>query len=70
MILVLLCPFLLFSQQSEEREVKAVRTEESIVVDGRLDDLAWQKAEVIDHLTQREPQEGEPITESTEIRIL
>lgn len=70
MILVLLCPFLLFSQQSEEREVRAVRTEESIAVDGRLDDLAWQKAEVIDHLTQREPQEGESITESTEIRIL
>jgi hypothetical protein len=39
-------------------------------VDGKLDDPVWQKAEVINRLTQREPQEGEPITESTEIRIL
>jgi hypothetical protein len=61
---------LLFSQQSEELEVRAVRTEEPITVDGKLDDSAWETADVIDRLTQREPREGKPITESTEIRIL
>jgi hypothetical protein len=69
-ILALLCPLLLSSQQIEVREVKAVRTDESIQVDGKLDDTAWQKAEVIDTLFQREPEEGVPITEATEIRIL
>jgi len=69
-LLGLLFSSLLFSQQPEEREVRAVRTVESIAVDGKLDEPAWRKAEVIDNLIQREPQEGEPITEPTEIRIL
>jgi hypothetical protein len=69
-LLGILFSSLLFSQQPEEREVRAVRAVESIAVDGKLDEPAWQKAEVIDNLTQREPQEGEPITEPTEIRIL
>ncbi|MCK4932746.1 MAG: carbohydrate binding family 9 domain-containing protein, partial [Candidatus Aminicenantes bacterium] len=33
-------------------------------------DPAWRSAHVITNLTQREPSEGEPSTESTEIRIL
>jgi hypothetical protein len=60
----------LYSQQAEERKVRAVRTAESVLLDGKLKDPAWQEAEVIHDLTQREPREGEPITESTEIRIL
>jgi len=69
-LLALLFSPLLFSQQPEERAVRAVRTVEPLTVDGKLDELVWQKAEVIDILTQREPQEGEAITEPTEIRIL
>ncbi|MGB3861232.1 MAG: DUF5916 domain-containing protein [Candidatus Aminicenantaceae bacterium] len=69
-LLGLLFSSLLFSQQPEEREVRAVRVVGPITVDGKLDEPAWQKAGVIDNLTQREPQEGEPITESTVIRIL
>ena len=69
-LLAFLCASPLFSQQSEELEVRAARAEEPISVDGKLDELAWQKAQVIDNLTQREPQEGKPITEPTEIRIL
>jgi hypothetical protein len=69
-LLALLCSPLLFSQQPEDFEVRAVRAAEPITVDGILDDSVWQSAEVIDNLTQREPQEGEPATELTEIRIL
>ena len=69
-LLGLLFSSLLFSQQPEEREIRAARTVESIAVDGKIDEPAWKKAEVIDNLIQREPQEGEPITEPTEIRIL
>ncbi|MGD9344310.1 MAG: DUF5916 domain-containing protein [Candidatus Aminicenantes bacterium] len=68
--LVFLYPFLLFSQQPEELKIRAVRAAEPIIVDGKLDDMAWQRAEVIGDLTQREPREGEPITEATEVRIL
>ncbi len=67
---VLLSSSLLFSQQTGEREVRAVKTDEPIRLDGKLDDPVWQKAKVIDDLVQREPQEGEPISETTEIRIL
>ena len=70
LILGLLCSSFLFSQQSEDLELRAVRTDEPVRMDGRLDDAAWQKAEVIDNLIQREPDEGKPITETTEIRIL
>jgi hypothetical protein len=40
------------------------------VIDGRLDDEVWQRATVISGFTQREPHEGEPATERTEVRLL
>jgi hypothetical protein len=70
MLMGLLFASLLFSQQTEEHEIRAVRTAKPITVDGNLDDPAWQRAEVIDRLIQKEPQDGETITEPTEIRIL
>src|SRR6266704_3688379 len=39
-------------------------------LDGTLDDPLWQSAKVITDFSQREPNEGEPATEKTEIRIL
>ena len=39
-------------------------------LDGRLDDPAWKDAAPIGPLTQREPKEGAPASESTEIRVL
>ncbi|HYH81739.1 MAG TPA: DUF5916 domain-containing protein [Longimicrobium sp.] len=39
-------------------------------VDGRLDDAAWAAAPVLGGLTQKEPKEGEPATERTEVRFL
>lgn len=40
------------------------------VLDGRLDDAVWRNARVIDNLRQREPEEGTPATERTEMRVL
>lgn len=40
------------------------------VVDGRLDDAAWQAATPITEFTQRDPHEGQPATERTEARVL
>ncbi|MGH7129350.1 MAG: DUF5916 domain-containing protein, partial [Planctomycetaceae bacterium] len=42
----------------------------SPVIDGRLDDAAWLQAPPIGSFVQREPLEGEPPSERTEIRIV
>ena len=41
-----------------------------IVVDGRLDDAAWQQAPPARGFKQREPKEGADATDDTEVRIL
>ncbi len=40
------------------------------MIDGRLDERVWRDAAVITRLIQREPQEGEPASEQTEIRVM
>ena len=47
----------------------AVRTREAPAIDGRLDDAAWSAAPVIESFTQRDPDEGAPASEATEVRI-
>ncbi len=39
-------------------------------IDGRVDDPQWKLAEPITNFVQREPYEGQPPTERTEVRIL
>jgi hypothetical protein len=39
-------------------------------VDGRLDDAAWAAAPVLTGLMQKDPKEGEPASERTEVRFL
>jgi len=56
--------------ESERPTAKAVRTSEPIVIDGVLDEAAWFSAPAITDLIQIVPDEGEPQTERTEIRIL
>jgi hypothetical protein len=41
-----------------------------IVIDGRLDEADWQGAEVATGFLQRDPDEGQPASERTEVRIL
>jgi hypothetical protein len=42
----------------------------TVHVDGHLDEAAWDAAPVVDRFTQRQPKEGEPATERTEVRAL
>lgn len=51
-------------------ELIAIHIAEPIVTDGVLDEPAWQRAQPIDTLLQREPIEGAPASERTEIRVL
>ncbi|MFL5562658.1 MAG: DUF5916 domain-containing protein [Gemmatimonadaceae bacterium] len=47
----------------------AVRAGE-IIIDGKLDESAWQSAEPLTKFTQQVPDEGKPATQRTEVRIL
>jgi len=46
------------------------RTAGPVSVDGRLDEEIWAAATVADDFLQRDPNEGEPATERTELRLL
>jgi hypothetical protein len=50
--------------------VQAARTAEPPVIDGRLSEASWSSAPAADQFTQRDPEEGKPATERTEIRVL
>src|SRR5713101_3332891 len=70
----------LFGQKSEQpgtsdtafakRIAQATRVERAPRLDGRLADPVWQQASPITDFRQREPYEGQPATEHTEVRIL
>ena len=51
------------------REIKAVRIETPPKIDGKLDDVCWQKSAKTGELLQFEPQRGEPATQSTTIYL-
>jgi len=50
--------------------LRALRVSEAIKIDGRLDEPAWGQAEAAMDFRQEEPNEGQPATERTEVRIL
>jgi hypothetical protein len=50
--------------------VRAVRTDQTLSIDGVLDDTAYAGLEPITGFIQQEPREGEPCTERTEIWLL
>jgi len=57
-------------QDPLHRSITAMRINEAPKLDGRLDDPVWQKAAFQGDFLQREPLEGVPTTEPTEIAIL
>jgi hypothetical protein len=49
--------------------VAAVAADGAIDLDGRLDEPVWRTAPVVDRFLQREPHEGRPGTQRTEVRF-
>ena len=49
--------------------VRSVRATAPIVVDGLLNDEAWLRAPAATSFTQKDPEEGKPVSEATELRI-
>jgi Carbohydrate family 9 binding domain-like len=58
------------SQTTSDRSAQAVRVKRPPRLDGTLDDPIWQQAIPIADFRQKEPYEGQPATERTEVRIL
>ena len=56
--------------ESQNDQIKAYRTYESIEIDGDLTEADWQHAEPMDRFIQVEPHEGENLSEPMELRIL
>jgi hypothetical protein len=55
--------------QDGRRRVQAAELRTPIVLDGVLDDEAWRDAEVTGEFVQAEPDEGQPASEQTEVRV-
>jgi hypothetical protein len=49
---------------------RAIRTNDSIVIDGRLSERAWEDAQPITTFVQSQPHAGQPATDPTHVRIL
>ena len=47
-----------------------VRIDQAPHIDGNLDEAVWQRALPATDFIQRDPQEGSPATEQTEIHVL
>jgi hypothetical protein len=52
------------------QSIRAERASDSPRLDGRLTEPVWQTAPAITNLTQREPNEGAPAIENTEVRFV
>ena len=51
-------------------QIVATLIDETPIIDGRLDDAAWQRAQVIENFTHQESLEGAPATEWTQVLVL
>ena len=65
-LVVLSAPALLATPSIDAVRVVA----DAPVIDGRLEEPVWQRADVASDFIQRRPLEGQPATEKTEVRVL
>lgn len=53
-----------------KKEINALRTYETIEIDGFLNEEDWSRTQIIEDFTQQYPNEGEPLSQRTEVRLL
>jgi hypothetical protein len=60
------------SQQDNaaSRRIQALRVREEIKIDGLLNEPAWSFSQPATNFLQEQPNEGEPASEKTEVRVL
>jgi Domain of unknown function (DUF5916)/Carbohydrate family 9 binding domain-like len=66
-ILLLIAPLVVHAQ-GDQMKVKAIHVSEQIIVDGKLTEAAWQGAGFTS-FTQKEPSQGQPPTQQTEVWV-
>ena len=57
-------------QASEQRTAYAQRIETLILVDGQLNEMAWLESKPISDFIQQSPNEGDPASDQTVVRVL
>ncbi|HEX6645279.1 MAG TPA: hypothetical protein VF037_11390, partial [Gemmatimonadales bacterium] len=55
---------------ADDDRVTAARTGAGVALDGRLDEPVWRSAAPVTGFTQKDPNEGQPATQRTEVRVL
>ncbi len=63
-LLLFLCVFIQYLQA--QNSIKAIRIEQPPVIDGAVNEEVWNRAFMVNEFYQREPNEGQPISEKTE----
>jgi hypothetical protein len=69
-LIIILIPSLLVFGQEETKETFGLKIDESIKVDGFLDEPVWEKAPEITDFIQFEPERGKPASLKTSVKIL
>ena len=60
----------ILTDQNNKRIIRAAQLNDEIKIDGKLDEAAWEAVNFQGDFRQREPNEGEPATERTEVGVL
>lgn len=68
--MILFCGAGRAAAQAPPPSATATRVASAPAIDGVLDDAAWSQAPAITSFTQRDPEEGRPASEATDIRII
>src|SRR2546430_2304887 len=53
-----------------DRRIHAIKITDKVTIDGRLEERAWEAAPLVSNFIQAEPNEGDPSSEKTEVRVL
>jgi len=69
-LVVIFSASLAFAQRSSPDQLRGLRTESPVEVDGILDETVWREAPRISNFTQRELKENSPATERTEVAVV
>ena len=70
-LIIFLFSSIIYSSPNSDRFTKAYQAESALIIDGDvLNDPAWESIPAITTFTQKTPDEGEPISERTVVKIM
>ncbi|HSL89220.1 MAG TPA: carbohydrate binding family 9 domain-containing protein, partial [Ignavibacteriaceae bacterium] len=55
--------------KNNDINIRALKLDEPILLDGKLDESIWQRAEKYDNFIQRDPEEGKPASQRTVVKV-